>query len=441
MRRPDDSDEALALSTSFDRRPPLGTTRRLQLEDPFVSTETVVAVDGVRLSLKRYLPRPQQPPSPAAPVRNPVVLCHGLAGNATPFDLHRDLSLAWMLAAQQHPVYLINLRGAGSSDRPSQGWTLDDLIHKDVPAIVDHVVSAHGPTTRVHWVGHSLGGIVILCALATAVPSLQPHVQTVTTLGSALDYNESAWVRFAPLVPMARLIPGGDKVVLPESLTPALLSILQAFPSFLCADKITPDMRAALEQCLEPVSLGVMQHLATAIQPGGLAVDPPIAPTTPKGEASFALAAAAPAGADTLPASPRSGPHAQPRQRYLQLLGRVRTPVLAICGDRDVQCGEAAVLRMMGALGSARRRFVMVGSRGEGGAQSYGHMDLLLKESAAVDVFRFVCEWIAEAEAGGWGPGEVGEEVVEELKVADSDDGGMGKKRRTARVASLGLDI
>lgn len=424
MRRPDDSDDALALSTSFDKRPPM--TRRLQLEDPLVSLETVRAADGVQLSLKRYLPR-------RLLARNPVILCHGLAGNSTAFDLdlHRDRSLAWMLAAQHgHPVYMVNLRGAGDSDRPASGWTLDDLIHRDVPALIDYVRRANGDAARVHWVGHSLGGIVGLCAMAAATPPLQPYVQTITTLGSALEYEESVWKRFAPLVPVVRLIPHGDKIVVPEALAPALLAILQVYPSFLCADRITPQMRAMLERSFEPVSLGVMLHLATAIEPGGLAVDPPaalaaVSATTPKGQVSSPRAA--PAGADAIPVPPRSSdPQAPHRQRYLELLGRVKTPVLAICGDRDVHCGEAAVLRMMGALGSVRRRFVMVGSRGEGGTPSYGHMDLLLKDSAAVDVFGYVCDWIAAAEAGGWGPDEFGhDDVVEELKVVVNSAGGV----------------
>lgn len=450
MRRPDDSDDVLALSTSFDHRPPM--TRRVEITDPVVSNETcVVPDDGVRLALKRYTPRKGATTDTS---RNPVILCHGLAGNSTPFDLRAQNSLAWALARQGHTVWLVNLRGAGESDRPATGWTLDDYIHKDVPAIIHHVRRAHfqggdgGGGGMVHWCGHSLGGIVGLCALAAVTPSLQPYVQTVTTLGSALDYEESAWKRFAPLVPMSRLIPNHDKVVLPESLTPALLSMLSVYPYFLCADKINKDALAALQQCLEPVSLGVMQHLATAIQTGGLAVLPPSAPSSSSSAAATAdpngastksprTTTTAPAAADTLD---QPLPQPQPQRRYLQLMGRVRTPVMAICGDRDVQCGERAVLRMLEALGSVRRRFVLVGGGGEGGKQSYGHMDLLLKESAAVDVFPYVCEWVAAAEAGGWGPGEfeegVGEQgMVEEMKVADSDDG--RQRRRSSLSSSL----
>jgi pimeloyl-ACP methyl ester carboxylesterase len=430
MRRPNDDNDALALSTSFDRRPL--TTRILELQDPIVSTDTAVTADGVRLALKRYTPRRHQQRSISAITpRNPVILCHGLAGNSTPFDSHRQNSLAWALCSQQgHTVWLANLRGAGESDRPAGGWTLDDYVHRDVPALIHHVRRAHhgegggggGQNVQVHWVGHSLGGIVILCALATATPSLQPYVQSVVTLGSALDYEESAWQRFAPLVPMTRLIPNHDKVVVqPESLTPALLSILQVYPYFLCAEKLTKDGAAALEQCLSPVSMGVMQHLATAIQPGGLAIHPPTAPTTlPK----------APPAADSVPSPmPPPSPPGQP-QRYLQVMGRVRTPVLALCGDKDVQCGQGAVLRLLEALGSVRRRFVLVGGGGGGGGNgdddgdrkppSYGHMDLLLKESAAVDVYPYVCEWVAAAEAGGWGWGS--EEPREGEKEGEAEE-------------------
>lgn len=439
MRRPNDDDEALALSTSFDRRPP--TTRKLELVDPVVSTDTAATADGVRLALKRYMPRTWPPTSPGG--RNPVILCHGLAGNAAPFDLRKHDSLSWALVEQGHPVWLVNLRGAGGSDRPMGGWTLNDYIQYDVPAVIQHVLQADGGAggagKKVHWVGHSLGGIVILCALAT-VPSLQPHVQSVTTLGSALDYEESAWKRFAPLVPMSRLIPNGDRVVLPEGLTPALLALIAAFPHILCAEKVNKETLAALEQSMEPVALGVMQHLGTAIQPGGLALHPPTQTATAAAAAAADAALKSTsgvdspraAGADTLPiASPRQ-PHQQPQpqqpQRYLQIMGRVRVPVLALCGDRDLQCPEKAVLRMLEALGSTRRRFVLVGGGGEDGRPSYGHMDLLLKESAVVGVWPYVCQWIASAEAGGWGADEEverneAEAEGEEIKAGESGEG------------------
>ena len=91
--------------------------------------------------------------------------------------------MAYTLLEQGYTVWLANLRGSGSSDRPTIAWTLDDLIYKDMPTIIHYVRKAHGNIPQVHFVGHSLGGIIILCALADVEPSLQPYVKSVVTIG------------------------------------------------------------------------------------------------------------------------------------------------------------------------------------------------------------------------------------------------------------------
>ena len=54
------------------------------------------------------------------------------------------------------------LRELGERD-----WTVDDLVHYDVPAILDYVERRTGHD-RVNWVGHSLGGMLVLAYLELA---------------------------------------------------------------------------------------------------------------------------------------------------------------------------------------------------------------------------------------------------------------------------------
>ena len=122
---------------------------------------TATTSDGWRLALRRY------PPAAGTPPRNHPVLClHGLGASSVVFDLEPERSLARHLAAAGFDVWTADLRGHGASDRPGRGsprrfgWSLDDHLEKDVPAFIDTVAAASG-ASRLHWVGHSLGGILL----------------------------------------------------------------------------------------------------------------------------------------------------------------------------------------------------------------------------------------------------------------------------------------
>ena len=233
----------------------------------------------------------------------------------------------------------------------------------------------------------------------------------------------------APLVPMTRMLKH-DKAVLPESTTPLLLSLLSIYPFFLSTRRIDKEALAALEQCLEPVSLPVMTHLSSAIEPGGLAIHSPNAPPSHDGDSGDTSAEKPRAKWQPFvsAASPRT---VDRRRRYLQVMHRVRTPVLAIAGNKDLQCGEDAVLRTLEALGSARKRFVQVGSSSDAtveasplsSSSSYGHMDLLLGAKAHVDVFPLVAAWLEEADREGSRWARAGTDAGEE-KEAEEDRGG-----------------
>jgi len=165
-----------------------------------VVSHTVTTDDDWTLHLRRYTTdRPE-------PGRLPVVLCHGLSYNGTFWDLRADVSLAQYLAARGYDVWVPSLRGAGSSTKPgysrlrqlfrldfaggvggaltSKGkgllkwnWTVDDHAAADVPAILDAVTAASG-APAVHWVGHSMGGMVMVAHLAGRDGGTDPRVRS-----------------------------------------------------------------------------------------------------------------------------------------------------------------------------------------------------------------------------------------------------------------------
>lgn len=138
--------------------------------------------DNWNLALYRFYPKG------AVKYRNPVILCHGLGYNADFWNIDERRSLAKYLADRGFDVWTVSLRGAGKSTKGSWrafrdlltlrlndlanvsfsarklNWTIDDHIQNDVPAIVKTVKAVTG-ASQADWIGHSLGGMIILAHL------------------------------------------------------------------------------------------------------------------------------------------------------------------------------------------------------------------------------------------------------------------------------------
>lgn len=149
-------------------------------------TSYVRTSDGWKLAIHRY--RPQQPPQGF-----PVILCHGLSANRYVFDMPGGPSLARYLRDHGRDVWVAELRGSGMSERPgllisdvSLSWTFEDHLQYDVPAVIRHVLEQTG-ATGVHWIGHSMGGMLIIAYLA-ATPT--PPLISAIAVGSPVDFSK-----------------------------------------------------------------------------------------------------------------------------------------------------------------------------------------------------------------------------------------------------------
>ena len=138
--------------------------------------------DGFHLALHRRKPVQQR-------FVEPVVLCHGLGANRYNLDFPGH-SLAQYFAERGYDVWVCELRNCGRSQRPrpwnglNPRWTFDDLLAKDVPAILAKVREVTGQK-EVLWAGHSMGGMLmyaylgqggkgVRAAFALASPSTWP---------------------------------------------------------------------------------------------------------------------------------------------------------------------------------------------------------------------------------------------------------------------------
>jgi pimeloyl-ACP methyl ester carboxylesterase len=159
---------------------------------------TVETPDGVSLALARLRPAPDGPAGGA-----PVLCVHGVACNGRTFDFAPDRSLGRTLAAAGFDVYLLDLRGAGSSGRPPR-WDFGffDYVERDVPAVLAALKARTG-ARRVLWVGHSMGGLIGFEHLAAPDARGEADLAALVAIGSPLNLVGTR----ADLRGLARLMP------------------------------------------------------------------------------------------------------------------------------------------------------------------------------------------------------------------------------------------
>jgi polyhydroxyalkanoate synthase len=119
--------------------------------------EYAVAADGWKLGFEVHEPEGSR--------KGVVITCHGLAVNHYNFDLGHRASLVKTLVKEGWEVWNASLRGCGHSRvspdaRWNAQWNMDDHVRLDVPAMLSFVTERTGEA-QLHWVGHSMGGLVM----------------------------------------------------------------------------------------------------------------------------------------------------------------------------------------------------------------------------------------------------------------------------------------
>jgi pimeloyl-ACP methyl ester carboxylesterase len=147
--------------------------------------------DKMTLALRRYKP------AHLSGDKCPVILCHGLSYNLMFWDIGKEVSLVNYLVEAGYDVWLLSLRGAAPSSQPANSalrklgrfnldpemlnafkqrlsdlkmtdWSVDDHIKYDIPAALKFVKEQTG-YKRVHWIGHSMGGMIMFGYLSQGV--------------------------------------------------------------------------------------------------------------------------------------------------------------------------------------------------------------------------------------------------------------------------------
>ncbi len=109
----------------------------------------------------------------------PVVLCHGLGARGSYWYFERE-GWAYLLSKNGFDVFVPDLRGVGNTGG-EMDFSFYDYIY-DVKAIFKKVLTVEG-VDKLHWIGHSMGGMVIYLS-ASRYPELSERIASFVAVSS-----------------------------------------------------------------------------------------------------------------------------------------------------------------------------------------------------------------------------------------------------------------
>lgn len=329
------------------------------MQSPRAETHHVRTRDGWKIALHNYARNSR---------KFPVFLCHGLGSNRHDLDYGREKSLAKFLHRNGYDVWVVELRGAGESSKPRPwnrrryNWCFDDYVTHDLPAALRYVTGRTG-ADGVHWVGHSMGGMLAYPMMQVVDEGL---IQTATTIGSPLMTDEknaelggvadpNVLMRFLPFIPQGSLL----RLAMP--LAPLLLEKIVSG-----GDKVLWN--------------GENMDRKDLLRLGRCAVDDlPVSLIRQMQEWYLTSSFRSYYGS----------------WNYVEHLKRVKTPLHVITGSADGLCPPEDCRVAYDLIGTREKRFSTFGTA-FGHKIDYGHIDLVLGIHAPKEVYPEVLGWIEE---------------------------------------------
>lgn len=319
------------------------------------ATETLWArtADDVQLAVHRV----RLPSADGVQNAPAVMLLHGLGANRFTFLLP-ERSLSHWLAERGFDVFIPELRGAGMSRTRHWRYDLDDYLKWDLPAILRCIRTASGQKD-VQWVGHSMGGILMMCH---AIGARGEGLASGCAIGSSLDYRGSK-SGFEPLYELreyVKLLPMVPFGALSHLLAPVLGRLDTPVERFnFWPTNVEPSVvRSIYANAFGWIPTTLLRGMIGLFEEGGLCS--------------------------------RDG-----SLKYLQKLRDIQLPMALFAGSGDVQCTVDAVERTARAAGDGRIRVEKFG-KAFGQVDDYGHFDLIVGKRAEGEVWPRLLEWLQQ---------------------------------------------
>ena len=308
----------------------------------------VATDDGAGVALHHY--RPTGEPASSTP----VLVCHGIASNRHTWALGPDRDFGAYLAGEGFDTYLVDLRGHGASPPADPATSVDTYALHDLPAAIDAVRQATG-ADRVAWIGHSMGGLVLVAYLARVD---DPPLAAAVTLGSPVDWRGAD--RLTRLIrTLLRLLSGP----LParslsafyaqwEGDIPYDLDRVVYAPANMGRGELADMMRIGVS----PIQDGVRRQFASSIEAG-----------------SFVSA--------------------DGTMDYMDAARRIKLPFLVVSGRADHLSPPERTVTFFDRLASPDKTWRVFGID-QGDSVDFGHVDLCNGDHARDDVYPYVANWL-----------------------------------------------
>jgi pimeloyl-ACP methyl ester carboxylesterase len=315
--------------------------------------------DGWRIAIHRYLPRSNEKKA------IPVLLCHGMGTNRYHFDLANHKSLALALSKIGYDVWLMELRGSGESSRPSlfnhykYSWSFDTFIQLDIPAALNKIKKTTN-CSQIHWIGHSMGGMIIYGYLQRPDASL---IASATCIGSPSSFRHQIYLRpVAIALALFRFIP-----VVPVRILAALVSPLIRKPlPYLFKLSFNPQntdyklLRRMMMNGMSDISIKTARQMAAWILEGHMKTE-------------------------------------DGKYDYRANLDLITTPLFLIGGNKDYLAPPPSLQESFDRVSSEMKKIRIFGKE-YGDRYDYGHGDLLIGKGVEDEIFPEIVQNLAEVE-------------------------------------------
>jgi len=311
----------------------------------------VTTEDLWRVRLCRYKPKTGE--------GEPVFLCHGFMANQFNFCYPAGASVVDVLVEQGYDCWAIDLRGARSSippfGRSIEEPTVDDYLLRDIPAALDYI-RRNTRYAKVHWIGHSMGGMLLYAYDAVFGPDV---VSSATTAGSPIGFEGMAFRRPNLLFALRRCSRGLWDAVTRGSMP--LLNVIR--PQSQTVPINWENMNPAL---------GVKQFFNML--------------ETPPMEVAETLAKAAEFKVWRV---------RNDEVDVFAALKELRVPLFAIFGQADPMVAAGTVQEFFDALPGADKKLLLL-SKENGHEADYSHVDLVMGRRCDVEVFPALIAWLQD---------------------------------------------
>ena len=270
--------------------------------------------------------------------------------------------MARYLAKEGFDVWNLSLRGTGRSLNPLKGgpksWTLDDMMDRDLPAVIRYVQKESG-RPKVAFLGYEMGGLLLY---GYVEKTGGPGLAALATIAAPVTFNHP---RQEPLKRLLKLegSPTLKKLFLSLNspfLARALIPFVPKLEAiFYNPENIDDEVKAKfLEEALAEINPGVLDHLLSMIKRGEFI-------------------------------------SAQGNFSYRKNLARIQLPSLFVGGEED-RLAPPEALRVIHRAVSSTDRTLRIFGPGSKDSASYGHIDLILGKRAREEVFPAIGRWLKE---------------------------------------------